>query len=264
MQKYKWNADDYAKFSSQQQKWGRELIAKLNLKKNENVLDIGCGDGKVTAEISLTVPNGTVIGIDNSETMIKLAEKKFPEEIYSNLSFHLCDAENINFNDQFDVVFSNAALHWVDDHHEVLNGIYKSLKQGGRILLQFGGKGNAASAFIILDELMKDNEWLPYFRNFKFPYNFPGDEEYTALIKKSGFNIRRVELVEKEMIHEGEGGFAGWIRTTWLPYTSRIPEDKREEFIIAAVRKYIERFPPEEKGKIRIKMVRLEAEAVKE
>jgi len=264
MQKYKWDAGDYANFSSQQQKWARELIVKLNLKKNENVLDIGCGDGKVTAEISLMVPNGSVVGIDNSESMIELAAKNYSKEKYPNLSFQLCDAKEIDFNIQFEVVFSNAALHWADDHHEVLKGIYKSLKQGGRVLLQFGGKGNAASVFLVLDEIIKDKEWSCYFRNFKFPYNFPGDEEYTELIKESGLIIKRVESVEKDMIHEGEDGLAGWIRTTWLPYTSRIPEDKREEFIRIVVKKFIEKFPPDENGKVHAKMVRLEAEAVKE
>ena len=263
MQKYKWDAGDYANFSSEQQKWGRELIAKLNLKKNENVLDIGCGDGKVTAEISLKVPSGSVTGIDNSETMIKLAEDKYPKEKYSNLSFHLCDAKEINFNDQFDVVFSNAALHWVDDHSKVLSGICKSLKPKGRILLQFGGKGNASQAFLILNEMIKDKKWSHYFENFRFPYNFPADKEYTELIKKAGLKVKRVELVVKDMLHEGEEGLAGWIRTTWLPYTSRIPEGKREEFVRTAARKFVERFPPDEKGKVHAEMIRLEAEAVK-
>ncbi len=242
MGKYNWDAKDYSSFSSEQQRWGKELISKLNLKEDDKVLDIGCGDGKITAEISLKVPGGYVIGIDNSESMIQLAEKKFPSEKYPNLSFQICDAKEIGFDSQFSIVFSNAALHWVDDHTKVLDGIRRSLKPGGRLLLQFGGKGNASSAFDILEEMIKDKKWFKYFCNFEFPYNFPGDEEYSELINKSGLKLKRVQLVEKDMVHEGEEGLAGWIRTTWLPYTSRIPADEREAFIGMIVKKYTEKF----------------------
>lgn len=263
MEKFKWDADDYSNFSSEQQKWGRELISKLNLKEDDEVLDIGCGEGKITAEISLKVKKGNVKGIDNSGPMIQLAKQKFPAEEYQNLSFEVCDAREIYFHDRFSVVFSNAALHWVDDHAKVLEGIYKSLKPGGRILLQFGGEGNASAAFLILDEIINDEKWSKYFQNFKFPYNFPGDIEYSDLITKSGLTLKRVQLVEKDMVHEGEAGFAGWIRTTWLPYTSKVPENEREEFISRNVKRYVEKFKKDLNGNIHIKMVRLEAEAVK-
>jgi trans-aconitate 2-methyltransferase len=263
MQNYKWDAEDYLNFSSEQQKWGRELIAKLNLKEDDEVLDIGCGNGKITAEISLKVEKGHVTGIDNSEPMIQSAKKNFPPSEYQNLSFEVCDAREIYFQEQFNVVFSNAALHWVDDHKKVLNGISKSLKPGGRILLQFGGKGNAAQAFLIINEIIKDEKWGEYFQDLKFPYNFPGENEYSDMISKSGLNVKRVQLIEKDMMHEGETGFAGWVRTTWLPYTSRIPENEREKFITQIVKRYVEKFPKDLNGKIHIKMVRLEVEAVK-
>ena len=134
---YNWEAKDYSELSSEQQKWGKELISKLNLKEDDHVLDIGCGDGKITAEITAQVPDGCVTGIDNSEEMINLAAEKFPPDKYPNLSFQICNAKEITFNNQFTIVFSNAALHWVDDHTIVLEGIYRSLKPGGRILLQF-------------------------------------------------------------------------------------------------------------------------------
>ena len=263
MIKFNWDADDYSNYSSQQQKWGRELISKLNLKESESVLDIGCGDGKVTADISLMVPNGFVIGVDNSVPMIQLAKKNFSGGKYSNLSFQICDARELDFNNQFDVVFSNAVLHWVDDHLKVLKGIYKSLKPGGRILLQFGGQGNAQNILLMFDELIRDNRWHSYFKDFKFPYNFPEENEYKELVLKSGLAPVRVELVKKDMIHECEKKLVGWIRTTWLPYTSRVPENRREELINGIIKKYIEKFPPDGNGRIHLEMVRLEAEAVK-
>jgi ubiquinone/menaquinone biosynthesis C-methylase UbiE len=96
MDNYKWDAKDYSNFSSGQQKWGRELISKLSLKENDTVLDIGCGDGKITAEIAEQVPAGSVKGIDNSESMIKLASEKF--HLINTRIFHFRFAMQKIFN----------------------------------------------------------------------------------------------------------------------------------------------------------------------
>ena len=85
MKNYKWDAQEYEKHSQGQHKWARELIEKISLYGNENVLDLGCGDGKVTAEISKIVSKGSIIGVDNSADMIKLATDRFSSAIYPNL-----------------------------------------------------------------------------------------------------------------------------------------------------------------------------------
>ncbi len=90
---YKWDAEDYHKSSCEQQKWARELILKLELKGNERALDIGCGDGKVTAELAKRLPSGSVFGIDNSEELIRFAQGNFPSENFPNLAFELIDPE---------------------------------------------------------------------------------------------------------------------------------------------------------------------------
>lgn len=263
MEQFQWNAAEYEKYSSGQKKWAEELLAKLNLENGMSVLDIGCGDGRITAEIAKKVPDGFVIGIDSSESMITLASEKYPSSIYANLSFEVMNAENLNFLNQFDVVFSNAALHWVNDHGQVLKGINKSLKPGGRILIQTGGKGNAAAAFEILDEMTSLPEWEPYLKGIKSPFNFLTDEDYKILVPESGFQPLRIEILQKDMVHNGLNGFMGFIRSTWLPFTQRIPEDKRERFIEDAARLYIDHYPADEEGKVHIGMVRLEVEAIK-
>ena len=113
---YRWDSRDYELHSSGQRRWARELIAKLSLEGTEELLDIGCGDGKVTAEIAGLLGEGRVIGIDSSESMIALATTRYPPADHSNLSFRLMDAVNMHFDGLFDVVFSNAALHWVRNH----------------------------------------------------------------------------------------------------------------------------------------------------
>ena len=263
MSKFEWDAGQYAKHSSAQEKWAKELLAKLRLKGNEKILDLGCGDGRITAEISRMVPGGMVVGIDNSEPMIRLANEKYTDTKNQKLVFYVMDAKGINFDNEFDIVFSNAALHWVDDHKQVLQGINRSLKPGGRFLIQTGGTGNAAAAFEVLKEMADKEEWMPYLKGAELPYNFMSDKDYKALIPETGFKPIRIELLKKDMVHEGTEGFKGFIRTTWLPYTSRIPEEKRERFISETADLFVNRYPPDKEGNVHIGMVRLEAEAIK-
>ena len=100
----------------QQQLWAQELLGKLKLRGDECLLDVGCGDGKVTAEIAAHLPRGRVVGVDLSLDMVHLAEERFAPELIPNLRFEQADASDLPFNEEFDVVFSNAVLHWVIDH----------------------------------------------------------------------------------------------------------------------------------------------------
>ena len=262
--RYTWNAKDYAKHSSAQQDWARELIAKLKLEGYESVLDIGCGDGKVSAEIADQLPDGHVLGVDNSDGMIVLAQKNFPTAKHPNLEFKLIDAQDLPFKEQFDIVFSNAALHWIKDHKPAILGIKNSLKPNGRILLQMGGKGNAESVISLLESMIASKKWNQYFSGFEFPYGFYDPKTYERWVKEAGLMPTRIELIPKDMSHKDKDAFAGWIRTTWLPYTDRIPADLRQEFITQLVGKYIEKFPVDSMGNIRVKMIRLEVEAIRE
>ena len=97
MDKYTWDALDYEKSSSVQQMWARELIAKLDLKGDERVLDIGCGDGKITAEIAAKLKNGTVVGIDSSYEMIQLAQARHAKGDLANILFSEHDARRHPF-----------------------------------------------------------------------------------------------------------------------------------------------------------------------
>jgi trans-aconitate 2-methyltransferase len=261
--KFTWNAQDYAKNSTTQQTWARELLLKLKLNGHESVLDVGCGDGKITAEIAGYVPDGTVVGVDSSKEMIELAHYSFAKDKYPNLSFQVIDARQLAFQEQFDVVFSNAALHWIKDHKPVIAGIQRSLTPEGRILLQMGGKGNAESIISILEELMSENEWRGFFSDFAFSYGFYDPEEYMVWINEAGLNPVRIELIPKVMSYDKRDGLAGWVRTTWLPYLERLPEERREGFITRLIDKYIEKYPPDNGGKINVNMMRLEVEATK-
>ena len=263
MTTYSWNAKDYEKNSGAQQKWARELIAHLNLTGVEDILDLGCGDGKVTEEIARLVADGSVVGVDNSTQMIDLAKEKYSQSKHLNLSFQVMDASYLSFEGCFDVVFSNAVLHWVKNHKPVIDGVYKSLKVGGKILLRMGGKGDAEGILSIINEVKASDKWAQYFTGFEFPYTFLGVDDYHVLLKEAGFSINRVELIPKDMTHDGKSGLEGWVRTTWLPYTGRIPKEKREVFIEEVCSKYLDKVPLEADGKAHVAMVMIEVEAEK-
>lgn len=144
---YTWDAADYAQSSFPQKQWAGELISKMHLTGRERVLDIGCGDGRISAALAVCVPDGSVTGCDCSPEMICFARGQFPARKYPNLSFVEGDATDLRFPEQFDVVFSNAALHWIYDHGPVLAGISRALVSGGRMIVQMGGKGNAAGIY---------------------------------------------------------------------------------------------------------------------
>lgn len=261
-QSYQWDADDYTVHSTAQKEWAEELIQKLHLMGNESVLDVGCGDGKITAAIAALVPDGCVLGIDSSENMISSASRHLQKDQIPNLSFQVLDVNHLDHVDKYHIVFSNAALHWCVDHQNLLNRIRASLKPGGRMLLQMGGKGNAEGILRVLDELMPEPEWVRFFSQFTFPYGFYDPEQYKKWLGQAGFEIRRIELIPKNMCQNGSEGLAGWIRTTWLPYLNRIPLHLQTDFINELIERYLRRFPADNNGIVHVRMVRLEVEAI--
>jgi trans-aconitate 2-methyltransferase len=260
---YRWDAGDYARHSGAQAAWARELIAKLALRGDEEVLDIGSGDGKVTADLAERVPRGRVLGIDSSPDMVARARQSFPASRYPNLSFEPGDALELSFTERFEAVFSNAVLHWVRDHLRVLRGVARALKPGGRLLFQMGGRGNAAAILAVIDTLSERDPWAAHLHGFPCPYGFYGPEEYRGWLAQAGLEARRVELIPKLMRQQGKEGLAGWVRTTWLPYTERVPEARRDEFIAEIVELYTRAHPPDAEGIVGVPMVRLEVEAVR-
>lgn len=263
MHRYQWNAEDYRQNSTAQQQWAQQLIAKLNLTGTEAVLDVGCGDGKVTTEIASHLPHGQVVGIDNSQAMIALAAREYPTHRYANLIFQQMDARELRFSDQFDVVFSNAVLHWIEDHIPVITGMHQSLKPGGRMLLQMGAHNGMPEFMAALDQVLALPQWRDYFAGFSCPYGFKSIEDYQCWLPAAGFVIKRLELIEKHALHSDAEAFKGWIRTTWLPYTGRVPQSKRIQLIEAIATQYLALNPADANGRVSVLMIRLEVEAEK-
>ena len=115
------------------------------------------------------------------------------------------DARKLTFKEQFDRVFSNAVLHWITDHRPVLEGVQRSLKLGGGLLFQMGGKGNAQAILAMLDDLLMVHSWSAFFDGFTFPYGFHAPEEYDVWLREAGLKPERVELLQKDMTLQGKG-----------------------------------------------------------
>jgi len=193
--------------------------------------------------------------------MIAFAQAKFPARRVPNLSFNIGDATQLDFGGDLDLIVSFSCLHWVTDHAAVLNGIRKSLRPGGSTVLQFGGKGNAVSVFDATGDVLARPQWGQYFEDFSHPWTFYGPDEYDVLLRKAGLVTHRVELVLKVMVHESVEGFEGWMRTTWLPYVERLPEDLGDTFVADVIQRHIQKNPLDAEGHIRVQMTRLEVEA---
>lgn len=261
---YSWNPELYASSSSAQKSWGIELLEKNPFKGTEKVLDVGCGDGKLSAEIAKKVPLGSVLGIDLSEAMITFAKAHYPEEQFPNLAFMRMDAEDIPFDCEFDLIYSNAALHFINEPENVesaLKGFKKGLRPGGKLLAQLGGKGNAEEVISVLNSMIEDEKWSSYFKDFIFPYGFYRPEEYREWLRNAGFSVQSTELIPKNMVLEGKEGLSAWISSTWHPFTQRVPENLKDEFIDELVTRFINLHPLDSNGHIHIRMVRLEIEA---
>ncbi|MFT9815976.1 class I SAM-dependent methyltransferase [Lysinibacillus sp. NPDC056185] len=198
----KWNANLYDQKHDFVSKFGGSLVDLLAPQKNEEILDMGCGTGDLAHEIAALGAN--VQGIDASHDMIIAAQQKYP-----NITFHTMDATALHMTDQFDAVFSNAALHWMKQPDEVIQNIYNALNQGGRFVAEMGGHGNIASIVWALQKSMEELK-LSYIEEY-FPWYFPTLEEYQAKLEGAGFTVEMITLYERPTPLQGEDGLRNWL-----------------------------------------------------
>ncbi|MBP2030428.1 trans-aconitate methyltransferase [Methanohalophilus levihalophilus] len=241
---YEFDGKKYEQASTHQKEWGSRLIAELNLKGNERVLDLGCGDGTLSVRISDFLPNGEVIGIDASRSMIDVA---IPKE-RDNLHFLLMDINALNFVEEFDVVFSNAALHWVKDHHSLLRNVSHSLYDGGQIRFNFAAEGNCSSFFKVIREAMALGSYAEHFSTFEWPWYMPSVDEYSALAKSSGLCNVKVWGENADRFFPDSEAMIKWIdQPSLVPFISFLPKEKQMEFREFVINRMIEETRQEDK-----------------
>jgi trans-aconitate 2-methyltransferase len=180
---YEFNGEEYKKASAHQKEWGNRIISGLALKGDEHILDLGCGDGVLTSQLAKLVPDGTVTGIDSSQSMIASA-CQIQEK---NLHFRFLDINMLDYTDAFDIVFSNATLHWVKDHNRLLKNVYRCLRHNGIVRFNFGADGNCIHFMKVIQEAMALPEYSEYFRGFEWPWYMPSVEDYEKLVRRFPF-----------------------------------------------------------------------------
>src|SRR5262245_26643470 len=161
-----WHASDYNRQSSLQQTMAEEQLRRLTLEGDERILDVGCGDGKITTEIAARVPRGSVLGVDPSRDMIAFASGRFGPPALANLRFEVADARRLPYRGEFDLVVSFNALHWVPEQDAALVSIRAALKPGGRALLRMVPSSRRECLEDVLEEVRHRARWAGSFTGF--------------------------------------------------------------------------------------------------
>lgn len=224
---YEFDGREYERASAHQQEWGNRLISELNLTGNERILDLGCGDGKLTESLSILVPNGCVLGIDASQGMIDVAKQKEKD----NLTFKLMDINTLELHDKYDVIFSNAALHWVKDHQRLWQNLKTILSEKGIVRFNFAADGNCAHFLKIIREAITMDEYKKYFVNFEWPWYMPTVEEYKKIVEPLSFSELKIWGENADRLFPDKESIIGWInQPSIVPFLKCIEESKKDKF----------------------------------
>lgn len=148
---------------------GQWLVAELLLQGNERILDLGCGDGSITRQLADRVPHGSVLGVDAAPEMLEAGRDKCGP----NMTVQHLDINDLAFEAEFDVVFSNATLHWVHDHAGLLRSVHRGLRPGGILRAQFGGDANCPNLIECVQRQMATPPFPKAFAGFRWPWYFP-------------------------------------------------------------------------------------------
>ena len=227
MSHFEFDGEKYKQASKHQKEWGNRLISELIFNENAVILDLGCGDGFLTNRLSSLVPKGKVIGIDASQGMIETS-KQYKKD---NLSFICMDIDDIDFVNEFDIIFSNAALHWVKNHEALLHNILRALKVNGIIRWNFAGDGNCSNFFNIIKTIMNKDEYKNYFIDFEWPWFMPTKEEYKKILTNTGFNKIQIELENADRYFTDSDEMIRWIdQPSLVPFMKYLPSKVKEHF----------------------------------
>jgi trans-aconitate methyltransferase len=197
----------------------------LDPKPGERILDLGCGPGQLTHAIAER--GAVVVGLDSSPAMVGQARQNFPE-----LDFILDDAAAMNFDEPFDAVFSNAALHWMLDAEGVGRAIARVLRRGGRFVAELGGKGNIRTIVAVIEDTVARyaGGTIPLART-----HFPALGEYAALLEGCGLEVRTAQLFDRPTKLDGADGMANWIRQFKWYYFEGLPAERRKQALAETV-----------------------------
>lgn len=210
-----WSASDYARNAAFVPALGEPLLDLLSIAPPARVLDLGCGDGVLTAQ--LRARGYQVLGVDASPAMIDAACAR-------GLDACVRDGHALDFEACFEAVFSNAALHWMTRPDEVLAGVRRALVPGGELVAELGGAGNVATVVsALIDELAARGVAAPE------PWYFPSAGQYATLLERAGFRVELIAHFDRPT--PLPGGVGDWIATFGQRYTHALPAAARAGYL---------------------------------
>lgn len=221
----KWNAALYQTDHAFVFRHGEAVVEWLDPRPGERILDLGCGTGELTAKIRESA--ALVEGADSSADMIQRAKQSFPL-----VPFQVLDARSLPFEDEFDAIFSNATLHWIQEQDQVIHSVYRALKPGGRFVAEFGGKGNVQS---ITDALATAMTGVGL--RFKAVWNFPTPASFAWLLEQSGFRVEMLHYFDRETrLAAGDDAMGKWLTMFGASFFGDATPEQQQTVVEEAVR----------------------------
>lgn len=224
-----WDAETYDALAFPQFAWGVEVVDRLEVSGSETALDAGCGSGRVTAELLAKLPDGRLLAVDGSESMIAKAR----ERLGGDVTYLVADLSELEIAEPVDLIFSTATFHWITDHDRLFAHLHAALRSGGRLVAQCGGKGNVAKHATAIATAMARPQFAPYFEGMEAMWNFASPEETEARLRGAGFSEARCWLEPKPVTPEQPLEFTETV--TLGPHLDRLSEDLRRPFAEAVL-----------------------------
>jgi trans-aconitate 2-methyltransferase len=225
-----WDANLYHRLSGPQFQWGLRVLDRLAPAPGEIVLDLGCGTGRLTAEILDRVAGGRVVGMDRSDTMLSTARDEHRSRD-SAIAFVRGDGAALPFAPVFDAVFSTATLHWIRDHDAAFRSIFRVLKPGGRLAAQCGGGPNLERLLEDAHRLMRTERYRQYFDVWSDPWFFADAGTTRDRLATAGFEQVHVWLEESPTEMPDAQAYQEFIATVCVRHhVDRLPADERRHF----------------------------------
>jgi 2-isopropylmalate synthase len=210
-----WNPKTYNKHTAFVSQLALPVVDLLKPKEDEQVLDVGCGDGALAVEIERR--GAKVIGVDTSAEMVEACRD-------NGIEAYVGSVTDLPYGNMFDALFSNAMLHWVKDARGAVKNMAKSLKVGGRFVCEFGGEGNAYHLVSAMEEVFANH---PEFGMFDNPWYFPSVAEYRALLESEGFRVEYIEIIPRPTPMDDIGN---WLDIFANGVTSHLTQEQFEVF----------------------------------
>ncbi len=233
-----WSGAEYAQHSTLHDAMASQVLAQLDLRGDEHVLDVGCGDGRISARIAAErVPRGTVCGVDASADRIDLAQRQ--HAAVANLHFCVVDVGRLHFDGSFDAVVSFNALHWVPDLLPALRGLRAALVPDGRAWLRLVTPGPVTSIETVAEQVRREAAWAPLFVGFEDPCLRLDAERVATLALQAGLGVLSLHSRLAHWDFGSRAALLGFCRAGFGAWTRRLPAQHSDAFVDAVLDRYL-------------------------